>query len=107
MSLDNGYRPTEGSRHHQTRTSSTLQLQCGASGNTCDSDSPAGLRECGAPGPREGGAPAGLREGGAPGLLEGGAPAGPREGGTLGPREGGALGGGETLHPRLTRQCSL
>ena len=90
MSLDNGYRPTEGSRHHQTRTSSTLQLQCGASGNTCDSDSPAGLRECGAPGPREGGAPAG-----------------PREGGTLGPREGGALGGGETLHPRLTRQCSL
>jgi len=99
VSLDNGYRPTEGSRHHQTRTSSTLKLQCGASGNTCDSDSPAGLRECGAPGPREGGAPAGLREGGAP--------AGPREGGTLGPREGGALGGGETLHPRLTRQCSL
>jgi len=43
VSLDNGYRPTTGSRHHQT---STLEEHCG---NTCRSDEPR-LRECDSPG---------------------------------------------------------
>ena len=82
VSLDNGYRPTTGSTHHdwQTSTASTLQChlpstKCGTSGtwqdstqNTCNSGTPSLPKQCGMP-----------------------------------------LGDGGTVHwhPLLTRQCSL